>query len=140
MKILGQVAVNFATTSGNGILGVLGAAASFMYIGALLDVVLYDMVALTYQHLFQQEASEGDAFWLTPDGVGHDYALMIGISMVASLTAFAFVAIMTFLMPDVAPFWFATALVTVALIMNNLQHYAETYVDQEEGVFGYALS
>ncbi len=140
LKMLGQAMGNYTDASGNGFLGVVGRLASFMYIGMLADFVLYDMVAEACQGLFQNEVAASDAFWLSPDGADQYYAAIVGISMVVSFVTIAIAGVEAVFMSEVAPFWAATAVATVALIMTNLQHYAETYTDQEEAVFGYGLS
>ena len=69
LKALGQALLTGATTTGNGVLGVLGAAAtvaSYAWIEMTGDFLIYDLVASAYQNLFQTEATSSNGFWEPP--------------------------------------------------------------------------
>lgn len=110
---------------------------SIVFYTLAFGVALYDIYALYLQHMFQQEASAGGGFWLTPMGLTGDESAMSSAGGVFVLVSLAFSAAMLVMRPEMWPIWTTFAALT-HVALSSLEVMAEQYINQEAQVFGYS--
>ena len=146
LKALGQALLTGATTTGSGVLGWLGAAAtaaSAAWVEMLGDFLIYDLVASAYQLMFQKEAMASvasDGFWGNADGLDLDFNLVAAGMIGASIITAAWTALFTLMSPDFAVLWIGVAVAAIAMIGIRLEQHAFAYLRQEGAILGYLVN